>query len=270
LLRGSLLWASKMSWASKMLLLRSRPFVPVAAVSAAAASILAANNHRSESAASPSSLHLKYFEVQGVVETARHVLALGRQEWTESAYPIDFSKFKDGVEAAAPAFAAARAAGELEPNMGRAPILVVDGVHAIPQSKTIERYLARKLGLFGATEEDGAAIDAITEHVRDIKDKYQKAKVTDEGKAKWFASEMPEWMGKLEKAVGPSTSAPLVGASLSLADVTLYVFLVDFYTDKAAALASIDKCPRLKASVNAVEKNPAVAKYRAARTMKGT
>jgi len=251
-------------------LLRSRPLVQVGAVTAAAASILAVNDHRSQAASSPTSLHLKYFAVQGVAETARHVLALGKADWTESAYPLDFSKFKDGIEAAAPAFAAAKKSGELDPNLGRAPILVVDGVYNISQSKTIERYLARKLGLFGATEEEGAAIDAITEHVRDIKDKYQKAKVTDEGKAKWFSSEMPEWMGKLEKAVGPSTSAALVGTSLSLADVTLYVFLNDFFTDKAASVAAIDKCPRLKASVKAVEKDPAIAKYRAARTMPGT
>lgn len=51
---------------------------------------------------------------------------------------------------------------------GRVPalqIIVVDGKHTISQSKTIERYLARRLGLLGATEEEAAAIDAITEHV---------------------------------------------------------------------------------------------------------
>jgi len=197
-------------------------------------------------------------------------MALGGLEWTESAYPIDFSTFKDGIEAAAPAFAAARAAGELVPNMGRAPIIVVDGKHTISQSKTIERYLARRLGLLGATEEEAAAIDAITEHLRDIKDKYMKVKGTDEGKANFFSTEMPEWMGKLETAIGAGSGAPLVGKSLSLADLALFCFIADFFTDKVSSMASIDKCPRLQASVKAVGETPKIVKYRAERTFPAT
>jgi len=43
------------------------------------------------------------------------------------------------------------------------------------------------------------------------------------------------------------------------------VFLVDFFSDKEKAMASIDNCPKLKASVKAVGENAAVAKYRAGR-----
>ena len=37
--------------------------------------------------------------------------------------------------------------GELDANMKRAPVIVVDGKLEIGQSKTIERFLARELGL---------------------------------------------------------------------------------------------------------------------------
>ena len=119
---------------------------------------------------------------------------------------------------------------------------------------------------------EAAQIDAITEHVRDIKDKYNKAKGDKETKAKYFAETMPEMMGKVEKAVGllGGSGPALIGSKLSLADLTIYCFLLDFFTDKGAAMASIDACPRLKASVNAVGANPNVVNYRAARTTKAT
>jgi hypothetical protein len=96
-----------------------------------------------------------------------------------AAGPIDFSKFGPGgpnpalVAVASPGFKAAMDKGELDANMKRAPVIVVDGKLEIGQSKTIERYLARRLGLLGSDEAEAAQIDAITEHVRDIKDKYQ-------------------------------------------------------------------------------------------------
>ena len=57
----------------------------------------------------------------------------------------------------------------------------------------------------GANEVEAAQIDAVCEHVRDIKDAYQKVRGIqgeEEKKAgmeKWFATDLPEWCGKLEK-----------------------------------------------------------------------
>ena len=60
-------------------------------------------------------------------------------------------------------------------NLDRAPVMVVssvDGTTAeIGQSKAIERYIARRYGLLGANEIEAAQIDAITEHIRDAKEK---------------------------------------------------------------------------------------------------
>ena len=136
-----------------------------------------------------------------------------------------------------------------------------------------------------------------------------KVKGTDEGKANFFSTEMPEWMGKLETAIGAGSGAPLVGKSLSLADLALFCFIADvrragglkpkagmlrspllplcspllsltsppferpcgkFFTDKVSSMASIDKCPRLQASVKAVGETPKIVKYRAERTFPAT
>lgn len=204
-------------------------------------------------------------------------MALGGLEWTEDAWSIDFSKFgKAGpspalVKVASPGFAAASDSGELDANMKRAPVIIVDGKTEIGQSKTIERYLARRLGLLGSGEEEAAQIDAITEHVRDIKDKYQKAKTDPEEKAKYFAEVMPDFMQKMDAAIGKvggKGAGPLIGSSLSLADVTLFVFLTDFFDDKDKAKASVAKCPRLLASLKATGEHPNIVKYRAKRDAK--
>jgi len=215
-------------------------------------------------------VHLKYFGLEGVAETIRHVMALGGLEWTEDAWAIDFSKLdmKDTtrtIPIASPGFAAAKGAGELDVNMGRAPVIFVDGKLEIGQSKTIERYLARRLGLLGKDEGEAAQIDAVTEHIRDIKDKYQKAKADKEEKAKFFSEVMPDFMQKMDVAVGkvsPKGGPALIGSSLSLADVTLFVFIKDFFDDKDLAAASIGKCPRLTASIKATGENPGVVAYR--------
>ena len=162
--------------------------------------------------------------------------------------------------------------------MARAPVLIINDHnhdHGTPclqleigQSKTIERYLARRLDLLGDSEADAAQIDAITEHMRDIKDMYKKAKTDKDEKAKYFAEVMPAFMQKMEKAiarVGGGKDGALIGSTLSLADVTLFVFMTDFFDDKELAKASVAKCLRLLASIKATGEHPAIAKYRASK-----
>ena len=59
-----------------------------------------------------------------------------------------------------------------------------DGVK-VGQSKAIERYLARELGLMGSNALEAAQVDQLGETVRDIKDAYQKARnIKDEDEKK--------------------------------------------------------------------------------------
>ena len=114
-----------------------------------------------------------------------------------------------------PEFDAAKAAGKLDANLGRLPLLEVDG-QVFGQSKTIERFVAKRVGMMGATPIEEAQIDCICEHLRDCKDKYMKRRdksfhsyriyrpglpCFSHRKAKTnpaAATEMPEFMAKVE------------------------------------------------------------------------
>ena len=175
-------------------------------------------------------------------------------------------------------FMQAKASGALAPALDRAPVLIVDGV-TLGQSKSIERYLARRVGLMGANELEGAMVDAFTEHLRDLKDLHAKA--TDA--AAFATTTLPAWLGKLETVAG-DTHGCLVGSSLSLADVSLYYFVCEHFAARdaylrgpaaadAAGSATADPvatmlkdCPKLAASVDAVRKHPNVVKHVAQRS----
>jgi len=256
-------------------LVRARPLAAaaVASTSAAAVAFAKTDSECLSFFSSKPTVEMKYFGLPGVAETLRMTLALGECPWTETKWPVDFSKFSGpaSIHIACPPFGEARSAGELVLNLDRAPVVIVDGKYTLGQTKSLERYFARRLGLLGGSEIEAAHIDAFVEHVRDVKDKYQKAKADKDKEVevkKFFDETMPEFMGKIEKAVAASgvhSGAPLIGKKLSLADVTLYVFIIDFFDNKEGAKASIAKCPMLQASVKAVEENPAIAKYRASK-----
>lgn len=67
------------------------------------------------------------------------------------------------------------------------------------------------------------------------------------------------WMEKLE-AISDSERG-VVGGRLSLADVTLYVFVREFFDAKAEAAASIANCPKIAKAIDAVAGHPRVHAY---------
>lgn len=149
-------------------------------------------------------------------------------------------------------------------------VLVVNGVHEIGQSKSIERYLSKRLGMLGANDVEAAQIDAFTEHIRDLKDSYNKAKATTgeearkEAIASFFDRTMPDLLQKMEAAVAPVSAAKggaLIGKTLSLADVTLFYLITEYFDNKTAARDAMRGCTRLSASVEAVGSHPAIIKY---------
>jgi glutathione S-transferase len=187
------------------------------------------------------SLHLKYFDGKGAAETIRMLFAISGLEYTDERFTINFSEtgpspgdgFKNG-----------KANGDFAPNLGRIPILIVGGKASFGQAKTIENFVARRGGLMGSCDEEAAQIDAITEHVRDLKDKYNAAKagkVDEELKkstATFFDTTMPEFMGLIEKTLG-DTPGCAVGTKISYADVALFMIIKDFFDNLEGAAASI-------------------------------
>jgi len=116
---------------------------------------------------------LRYFDGRGVAETARILFAVAGQPFEDRRYPISFGTPGDFSTLKREEFDADKAAGKMEVAMGKVPVLEV-GSTSIPQSKAIERYLARQFGMMGSNPEEEAMVDAMSEHVRDINDAYNK------------------------------------------------------------------------------------------------
>eukprot|EP00667_Euglena_gracilis_P008079 EG_transcript_8181 len=209
--------------------------------------------------AAPTKYTLRYFDARGVVEVVRFLFAIAGVPYEDHRYRFTFGKPGDFSTISMPEFEADKAAGKLNPNMGRLPILEVNGV-CIGQSKAIERYLARQFGFMGSNEVEAAQIDALCEHVRDIKDGYRKySAIRDEAEKqaamnKWYREELPTWCRYLEKNISSDRWA--VGSAFSLADINIFVLLTDTFNNKEATVQAYRDCPRLKgicANVAALE-----------------
>lgn len=199
-------------------------------------------------------MKLIYFDARGLIEQSRIMLKIAGIPFEEVRLPM---KLKEGGGFITEEFVAQKAAGDFYVNMDRVPILIVDGV-TIGQSKAIDRFVAKRCNMLGQTDLEAAQIDCITEHIRDIKDKYIKVKSLpaaekDEGLMKWFAKDLPEQFAKLEKSLPATRSAGFcIGSTISYADVFLWCFACDYFDDKASAIAALAGCESLKAIVSMV------------------
>jgi|Transcript_34937 glutathione S-transferase len=182
-----------------------------------------------------------------------------------SLYPMDISKMKEGMQVACPAFAEAKAAGKHDANLGRMPVMLVDGV-PIGQIPVIKRIVAKRMGLYSDNDIEAAQIDMVNEHLIDVKKDYNdNKKVGEEAVAEWFKTKLPEWMGKLEKCLGDNFA---VGNKISWADVELFTFITVFFDNVEGAAASIKACPKIKRSVELIKTLPAMAEYLAKKAAK--
>ena len=119
-------------------------------------------------------MKLVYFNGRGLAEISRMVLAIGGEEYEDVRYPlkiIDWSKHQMEKEE----FEKDKADGKLARSLNKVPYLEVDGV-VVPQSKSIERFLAKKYNLMGTSDIEALRIDSLCECVRDFKDTYQSVR----------------------------------------------------------------------------------------------
>ena len=180
-------------------------------------------------------MKLTYFNVRGLAETSRILLAIGGEEYEDFRYPlevVDMTKH----EMVKKEFDQDKLEGKLVSSLNKVPFLDVEGV-IIPQSKAIERYLARRFNLMGDTDLQSAQIDSICECVRDFKDTYQyvrKAENKVEATNQWFTKTLVEKLSLLENLVDGNGFT--VGETLSLSDVVLYAFITQFFDNKEASM----------------------------------
>ena len=131
----------------------------------------------------------------------------------------------------------------------------------MPQSKAIERYVAKKYGMMGSTPEEEALIDGFAEHNRDIADAYRKVSRDKDGKLEAFlAEDLPKSLALLEKAIASKPGPFMLGDKVSLADVLFFVFLTENIAD-SKALPAYESLPKLKAAIDAVANLDSIKAY---------
>lgn len=208
-------------------------------------------------------MKLTYFNVRGLAETSRFLLALGGEEYEDFRYPlevIDMSKHEMKKDE----FDKDKADGKLVTSLNKVPFLEVDGV-TIPQSKSVERFLARRFNMMGSNDLEAAQIDAICESVRDFKDMYQKVRFLPEdekeaGMKEWFTVTLIERLTLLEnQLVGESGFS--VGNTTTLSDVVLFTFITEFFDNKEAALNATLASPKVRAVVDRLSSDEKVLKW---------
>jgi prostaglandin-H2 D-isomerase / glutathione transferase len=187
-------------------------------------------------------MKLVYFNARGLAETSRVLFAIKGEQYEDFRYPLEIIDWATH-------------------NMVRnkLPYLEVEG-EIIPQSKAIERYLAKRFNMMGDNDIEYARIDGITEYVKDFKTAYQTvrklpANQKENGLKEWFADTLKEKLELLENLLCREHQTFAVGNRLSLADVSLYSFITEFFDDKESAWNSTVECPKLRSIVNNVRSN---------------
>lgn len=213
-------------------------------------------------------MKLVYFNGRGLAEISRILLAIGEEDYEDFRYPlkiIDWSKHQMEKEE----FEKDKAEGKLVGSLNKVPYLEVDG-QVIPQSKSIERYLARKYSLMGDNDIEALRIDSLCECIRDFKDAYQSVrKADDKEKAmnEWFTKTLVEKLGLLENLVDGEGFS--VGTKLSLSDVVIFAFITQFFDNKEASMNATLATPKIRSVVEKVSSVPQVVSWLEKRPVTG-
>ena len=210
-------------------------------------------------------MKLTYFNVRGLAETTRMLFAVNnqtgdREEYEDFRYPLEVIDMKTH-QMTKDEFDSDKSDGKLVKSLNKVPFLEVDG-HVIPQSKTIERFLARRFGLMGNDEYESAHIDSICECVRDFKDMYQKVRVAedvDTAMNEWFTVTLIERLTLLENLLNDNSFS--VGDKLSLSDIVLYSFITNFFDNKEASMNATLATPKLRKIVDNVHSLPEMKEW---------
>jgi len=211
---------------------------------------------------------LKYFHARGAAEVSRVLFAIGEQDYEDIRYEFDRATM------VAAEFEAAKERGELKVNLNRVPVLRTDdGVTNIGQSKSIERYLARRFGLMGQSPNEIGLVDCIAEHVGEInqaKSKkgfgmFTKGKSEEEkGRARmeWFETDLPAHLEKLNTSL-VEINGFAVGKALTYADVLIWSLLRDNASenDQLLTTTAAEKFEALKAIADNVASDSRVEKW---------
>lgn len=202
------------------------------------------------------SYEVVYFAIHGRAEPIRLLLTLAGQTFEDHAVTRDtWPSLKEQMP------------------LGQMPVLIErDGAHErrIPQSQAILRYLARRYGLYGKSEDEMVQADVVADTVVDLNGTlspllFGKDRGNPEALAKHFAEVWPVYARRLERLLdhNPHKGGVFFASSLpTFADVAAYQGLHAHVTLSPGCL---DGHPRLRAFHDAMEALPAWQDYLARR-----
>jgi len=191
------------------------------------------------------SYRLSYFDGRGLAEISRLLFAVSGTPFEDHRFP---------TEADRKTWLAAKESYPFE----KIPELTYNG-HRIPQSKAIERFLAKKFGLFGTSETETALIDGFSEQIRDAIIAYGGARGNDEKIAKFWAEDLPANFKILAKNAGKN--GHFVGDKLSLPDVQFYYLTTSFFDAKDKMESCLAPYENLRKIRDTVANNERIKEY---------
>jgi len=214
-------------------------------------------------------MKLVYFNGKGMAETTRILLAAAGADYEDFRYPLKINDWST-YDFTRDEFDKDKADGKLWRSMDKVPFLEVKNsgfVGCISQSKAIERYVAKEFGFMGKDNVEAALIDSYCEFLRDFKTAYHAEKRKpnrEEAMDNWFKVVLVEKLTKFEKIIsndGMFEDEFSIGDKLSLADVSIFSFLVEFFDNKEGVLLAYKDCPKLKAIVENVTNNEKISNW---------
>ena len=105
-------------------------------------------------------MKLVYFNGRGLAETSRLILALNKIKYKDVRYPIEIKDWSNHV-IIKDEFEEDKKNNKFLNSLNKLPYLQLSDGKIIGQSKSIERYLAKRYDMMGDTFEEEALIDGI-------------------------------------------------------------------------------------------------------------
>jgi len=211
---------------------------------------------------------LTYFNLHGKAEHIRLILHAGKVEFED--------KRIESMEEW----------GIMKPTtvLGQVPVLNWDGLELV-QSNAIARFVAKKVGLAGSTEEDFVHADMILEHCVDyikenLKIRFEKDPAMKQKSAETFLSKfVPNWLAGAEKMIKARGGKWYAGNQLTFGDLAVQHVLFWLTWDKEKGFKGVTGCdarfnildeyPLVKANYETVKEIPELKKYTATRPETG-
>jgi len=201
---------------------------------------------------------LTYFPLYGRGETMKMCLAYGKVDY--EMRDVSFQEW-----------------ATVKPTMkfGQMPVLNWDELE-IYQSNTIVRFIAKKVGLVGKTQEDFFMADMVLEHTGDFfnylpKLRFPESAAAQQATVDKFMKFLPGWLRGAETLLEERGGAFYAANQLTFADLAMQhvLFFLQWKEDKGfkdmvgcdERFTILDKYPLVKANYIMVQNLPEIKKY---------